>query len=101
MNDDERVQLAYQLALGRPATPSEVDRANRYLVEFEAATRETLAATATVAGSSASNASQNNDPCKSTTVAGQGATTTLFRHGRFCESRQKKIGKGFGRRRGN
>lgn len=32
--DDERVQLAYQLAYGRPATSTEVGRATTYLAEF-------------------------------------------------------------------
>ncbi|MEI8019628.1 MAG: PSD1 and planctomycete cytochrome C domain-containing protein [Schlesneria sp.] len=42
-NDYDRVNLAYRLAFGRPATPAEVDRANSYLSEFEAISKETFA----------------------------------------------------------
>ncbi len=44
-NDYDRVNLAYRLAFGRPATPAEIDRANSYLSEFEAISKETFAAT--------------------------------------------------------
>ena len=43
-NDYDRVNLAYRLAFGRPATPAEIDRANSYLSEFEAISKETFAA---------------------------------------------------------
>ncbi|MEK6261139.1 MAG: PSD1 and planctomycete cytochrome C domain-containing protein [Planctomycetota bacterium] len=47
-NDTNRINRAYQLAFGRPATSTEIDRANSYLTDFEAATREVLGVTAEV-----------------------------------------------------
>lgn len=44
ISDDQRLQLVYQLALGRPATPSESNRASFYLAEIESVTRESQAA---------------------------------------------------------
>ena len=42
-NDYDRVNLAYRLAFGRPATPAEIDRANSYLSDFEAISRDSFA----------------------------------------------------------
>jgi len=39
-DDAGRVDLAYQLALGRNATTAEIERATHYLVDYAAATRE-------------------------------------------------------------
>ncbi len=41
--DDERIQQAYQIAFGRSATPTEIERATKYLMEFESAIRDSLA----------------------------------------------------------
>ncbi len=43
LNDAARVDLAYQLAMGRTATTAEIERATNYLTEYAAATREVLA----------------------------------------------------------
>ncbi|MBI1900704.1 MAG: PSD1 domain-containing protein [Planctomycetia bacterium] len=40
LDDADRIALAYRLALCRPATAAEIDRAKRYLAEYEAAARE-------------------------------------------------------------
>lgn len=45
-NDYDRVNRAYQLAFGRTATPQEIDRANSYLADFEAASGELIVETA-------------------------------------------------------
>lgn len=44
LNADDRVNLAYRLAFGRPASTTEIDQANRYVAEIEALTRGAFAA---------------------------------------------------------
>ena len=43
-DDAERVSWAYRLTLGRPATSAEIERALRYLTDYQSATQEVLAA---------------------------------------------------------
>ncbi len=43
LTDSARVDLAYQLAVGRTATSAEIERATNYLAEYELAAREVLA----------------------------------------------------------
>ena len=43
LTDTARVDLAYQMAMGRSATTAEIERATNYLTEYETAARETLA----------------------------------------------------------
>jgi hypothetical protein len=43
MDEGERIDLAYRLTLGRSATPGEVERAKRYLAEFEVAAKDVIA----------------------------------------------------------
>src|SRR5439155_17244263 len=45
MDDAERINRAYRLTIGRPATAQEIARAKQYLGEYEAAAREVAAAT--------------------------------------------------------
>lgn len=52
-SDDERLQRAYQILFGRSATSGEVQRANQFLVDFEATTREIALAEAAEAESQA------------------------------------------------
>jgi mono/diheme cytochrome c family protein len=40
LNDDRRINLAYRLAMGRPATSREIERVKDYLAEYEAAARQ-------------------------------------------------------------
>ena len=42
LTDAARVDLAYQLAMGRAATTAEIERASNYLTEYETAAREVL-----------------------------------------------------------
>ena len=44
-DDAERVNRAYRLTLGRPATWQEVERALRYLADYQSASNDSLAAT--------------------------------------------------------
>ena len=44
LDDPGRVDLAYRITLGRPANATELDRAGRYLADYEPAAREVLAA---------------------------------------------------------
>ena len=37
LDDTGRIRLAYRLALGRPASPGEIERVNRYLDDYQAA----------------------------------------------------------------
>jgi hypothetical protein len=46
MDDAGKIDLAYQLTLGRAATSEEVERATKFIAAFEAADRQTLAANA-------------------------------------------------------
>ncbi len=49
-NDAARVNLAYQLAMGRAATTGEIERATNYLTEYTAAAREVQPAKVAQAG---------------------------------------------------
>jgi cytochrome c553 len=44
LDDDARVDLAYRLSVGRSATPREIDRAIRFVADYEASHREVIAA---------------------------------------------------------
>ena len=43
LDDAGRVDLAYRLTLGRPATAAEIERAKSYLADYESAARELVA----------------------------------------------------------
>jgi hypothetical protein len=44
-DDAERIDQAYRLTVGRPATTKEIERATKYLADYETAAREALAST--------------------------------------------------------
>jgi hypothetical protein len=53
LDDSGRVHAAYRLSLNRTATTKEVERAQRYLVEYEAALRDVKKSSSTQASEAA------------------------------------------------
>jgi hypothetical protein len=45
LGDEARVDLAYRLATGRAATPTEIERAARFVADYESAASESIAST--------------------------------------------------------
>lgn len=45
LDDSRRIDWAYQLTVGRPATAAEIERAERYVTSYESTLRQVLAAT--------------------------------------------------------
>jgi mono/diheme cytochrome c family protein len=70
-NDEDRVNRAYQLAFGRPATSQEIDRASSYLADYETASREGLSITAEASSSdNAARVDKVKTPAATTNQAG-------------------------------
>jgi hypothetical protein len=71
--DDDRVDLAYRLTLGRPATAAEIRRARGYLADYEFATFALLASTTEAVGTKGGDVRAVSEPTRDETQAATGA----------------------------